>query len=319
MRKLLSMIIVLTMILSLTACSGGEDNSSTNTEEPKQETSTTQTTTSPQKEEKEAGPYIWERSESDVLERIEYILDRQILYDGDFSLTPLSSDENGTIYQVLRDGLETTCGIMFTSYSSGGSDRLNIKMIITNYSDDDSMQTYVLCGSIILFIGDVDGTYSGLRDAKDAFVEFGCNIKSNPHKEVISNTLYTLMASDEDSGVVMLTISDPDDPDPLGKSVSTQNSTIGSGKSQSSVQPSTDTQKNQATITEGMYLVGSDIQAGTYKLTANSGSRGYYARRSDASGEFSSIIANDSFNNTSYVTVNDGEYLELTRCTGVLQ
>lgn len=118
MRKLLSMIIVLTMILSLAACSGGEDNSSTNTEEPKQETSTTQTTTSSQKEEKEAGPYIWERSESDVLERIEYIFDRQILYDGDFSLTPLSSDENGTIYQVLRDGLETTCGIMFTSYSS---------------------------------------------------------------------------------------------------------------------------------------------------------------------------------------------------------
>ena len=68
-----------------------------------------------------------------------------------------------------------------------------------------------------------------------------------------------------------------------------------------------------------MYLVGSDIQAGTYKLTANSGSSGYYARYSDASGESSSIISNDNFNNTSYVTVNDGEYLKLTRCTGVLQ
>ena len=30
-------------------------------------------------------------------------------------------------------------------------------------------------------------------------------------------------------------------------------------------------------------------------------------------------ISKDNFNNTSYVTVNDGEYLKLTRCTGVLQ
>ena len=318
MRKSLSVIIVLTMILSLAACSGGQDNSSTNVEEPKQETSTTQTTTSPQEEEKKTKPNIWERSESDVLDRIEYIFGRQILYDGEFSLTHLASDENGTIYQVLRDGLETHCGIAFKSYSSGDTNKLNIKLIITDYSDSDSMEAYVLCGAIILFEDDVDDTYSSLRDAKDAFAEFASNAKSSPYQEMIGNTMYTFRISD-DSSSAMITIGDPNDFTLSENSTSTQESTNDSEKSQASAQTSTDTQKNQATVTEGMYLVGSDIQAGTYKLTAESGKSGYYCRYSDASGESSSIISNDNFNSTSYVTVNDGEYLKLTRCTGVLQ
>lgn len=74
------------------------------------------------------------------------------------------------------------------------------------------------------------------------------------------------------------------------------------------------------TIGEGMYLVGKDIPAGTYLLTAvQEGRSAYYARLSNASGELDAIIANDNFDTTAYITVNDGEYLELTRCTGVLQ
>ena len=319
MRKLLSMIIVLTMILSLTACSGGEDNSSTNTEEPKQETSTTQTTASPQKEDEETKPYIWERSESDILKRLEYMLSCQALFGGDFSVKSLSSTEQGGSYQIMKNDVETKCGIMFTNYTSEGIKKTNISLVIADYNDNDSMQAYVLCASIIMYEGDVDGNYDTLKAAKDAFVEFGSNIETNPKKEVISNTEYTLSIYDS---VTMLTVNDPDDPAPLEKYTSTQEDTDSANTSQSSTESSANTQGKQPTstsITEGMYLVGSDIQAGTYKLTANSGSSGYYARYSDASGESSSIISNDNFNNTSYVTVNDGEYLKLTRCTGVLQ
>lgn len=82
------------------------------------------------------------------------------------------------------------------------------------------------------------------------------------------------------------------------------------------------TPKNNSAVSvgEGMYLVGTDIQAGTYLLTATSEDWGaYYARCKDASGEMSSIIANDNFSNTAYITVENGEYLKLNRCTGVLQ
>ena len=75
-----------------------------------------------------------------------------------------------------------------------------------------------------------------------------------------------------------------------------------------------------ASVGEGMYLIGADIQAGTYLLTATSEDwDAYYARCKDASGEMSSIIANDNFSNTAYITVENGEYLKLNRCTGVLQ
>jgi len=71
---------------------------------------------------------------------------------------------------------------------------------------------------------------------------------------------------------------------------------------------------------EGMYLVGKDIPAGTYLLTATSDTWGaYWARLSDASGETDAIIANDTFDTTAYATVQDGEYFELARCNAVLQ
>lgn len=76
----------------------------------------------------------------------------------------------------------------------------------------------------------------------------------------------------------------------------------------------------KVSVGEGMYLVGKDIPAGTYLLTATSSEfSGYWERNSDASGENGSIIANDLFDNTSYVTVKNGEYLTINRATAELQ
>lgn len=71
---------------------------------------------------------------------------------------------------------------------------------------------------------------------------------------------------------------------------------------------------------EGMYLVGKDIPAGTYLLTATSEKySGYWERMSNATGESDATIANGLFDTTAYVTVSAGEYFELTRGTAVLQ
>lgn len=74
----------------------------------------------------------------------------------------------------------------------------------------------------------------------------------------------------------------------------------------------------QRSISAGMYLVGKDIAAGTYRLTS-AGGMAYWERSSNATGELGAIIANDVFDATSYVTVNNGEYLTLTGCSGELQ
>jgi hypothetical protein len=69
----------------------------------------------------------------------------------------------------------------------------------------------------------------------------------------------------------------------------------------------------------GTYEVGTDLQAGRYK-TAGSDRRCYWERTKDTSGEFNSIIANDSFDGPSYVTVNTGEFVKFSGgCTWELQ
>lgn len=61
-----------------------------------------------------------------------------------------------------------------------------------------------------------------------------------------------------------------------------------------------------------MYKVGKNIPAGEYKLTSTTDIMGYYCIYSDS--RFDNIIANDNFDNETYVNVSDGEYLLLSRC-----
>lgn len=66
---------------------------------------------------------------------------------------------------------------------------------------------------------------------------------------------------------------------------------------------------------EGMHLVGTDIEAGEYKLTATSDVDGYW-KVTGSSVPDADIIGNDIFTGTAYVTVTDGQYLTVSRCTG---
>ena len=84
--------------------------------------------------------------------------------------------------------------------------------------------------------------------------------------------------------------------------------------------PKPDKKPGPATTIEGdgQYLVGEDMQAGTYKTAGpEKGSiieYCYWARTKDASGEFGAIIANDNLPGQGRVTVNKGEYFETNGC-----
>ena len=64
----------------------------------------------------------------------------------------------------------------------------------------------------------------------------------------------------------------------------------------------------------GMFKVGIHIPAGEYKLDSK-GEYGYYCIYPDSRQK--DIIANDNFEGQTYVTVSDGQYLELVRCSFV--
>ena len=64
-------------------------------------------------------------------------------------------------------------------------------------------------------------------------------------------------------------------------------------------------------LLEGTYKVGRDLPAGEYQVTTSGGS-GYWERSSGAVSSDSEILANENFQNSTYVTVNEGEYLKLS-------
>lgn len=71
--------------------------------------------------------------------------------------------------------------------------------------------------------------------------------------------------------------------------------------------------KDKTSIGDGIYIVGSDIEPGTYK---NSGSDNcYFARLSGFSGTMGDIIANNNSDNTAIVTISPSDKgFESTRC-----
>jgi hypothetical protein len=70
-------------------------------------------------------------------------------------------------------------------------------------------------------------------------------------------------------------------------------------------------------LKEGMYLVGTDVPAGEYKLVPDSGG-GYMEITSNSKHSLGSISSNDFFENERYVTIRNGQYLKLSMCKMIL-
>lgn len=73
-----------------------------------------------------------------------------------------------------------------------------------------------------------------------------------------------------------------------------------------------ETPKDDGSIEEGMYKIGSDLAAGEYVIIANDDTgSAYMAITKDSTGNLDSIIGNENIANRTYVTVNTGEYLSI--------
>lgn len=71
------------------------------------------------------------------------------------------------------------------------------------------------------------------------------------------------------------------------------------------------------TYTSGKYKVGIDIPAGEYFLQTASSLFGYMSVSRDSSGDLDSIIENENFDTHHYITIQDGQYLELQNATAI--
>ena len=67
----------------------------------------------------------------------------------------------------------------------------------------------------------------------------------------------------------------------------------------------------------GVYKVGYDCAAGEYKITQVGSTLAYYCVYDNSTVD-RDIVDNDNFENSDYVTVEDGEYLVINRATAEL-
>ena len=61
----------------------------------------------------------------------------------------------------------------------------------------------------------------------------------------------------------------------------------------------------------GTYKVGTDLTPGIYYFDTTGNRAGYYAVSTDSSGDLSSIVDNDNVDNFTFLSVEDGQYLEV--------
>lgn len=72
-------------------------------------------------------------------------------------------------------------------------------------------------------------------------------------------------------------------------------------------------------IDRTFYRVGEDISAGEYILIGNRGTKSYYEVLSNLDGTKDSILHSEEFDANRYITLNDGEILNIKDCTLVDQ
>ena len=98
-----------------------------------------------------------------------------------------------------------------------------------------------------------------------------------------------------------------------GSGAQTQdNNSAGSATTTSEQQPA-ESQDELEQYDAGMYKAGTDIPAGEYILEPSA--MAYYQVATDSTGTLESIVSNDNFSGTRYITVSEGQYLTLTGCT----
>lgn len=78
---------------------------------------------------------------------------------------------------------------------------------------------------------------------------------------------------------------------------------------------------NGEVLDEGMYRVGRDLEPGEYKVESLTDDEysGYYEVCNGSRGSIDSIVTNDNFSGTKYITVSDGQYLKLSGCQLILK
>lgn len=196
----------------------------------------------------------------------------------------------------VETGNEETDGAYNISYTCGNG---AMQIFTDPYDESMSSMSSVLLDSALYGIQSTEG-YS---EIESSVVDLGGR---DAHATTFSSNEYVGMLTSVDSGTSIINILYMcpyvyvEEVDSFGDFLGT----VSFGEN------SVGNEKNYTKYTQGNYKVGADIPAGEY-VVFSSGDRGYFCVSSDSNQD--DIIYNDNFDYNSIITINDGEYLELSR------
>lgn len=181
---------------------------------------------------------------------------------------------------------------------------------VTEYSDPEAVE-----------IGGANGVKFSINMDVEDYGERTMKLYCMVYNKKNYNFLFTSM--DEDScdisdyeDDIISSISFAEKSTELEASVITETTTKATTTTEKVTEKATEPIKETVEYYSGTHKVGEDIPAGEYCIFATKSKRsGYYSVNSDSNGD--NIIGNGIFDYNAFVTVSDGQYLELSNAKAV--
>lgn len=146
---------------------------------------------------------------------------------------------------------------------------------------------------------------------KKGMYKVGTDIKAGEY--VLTTSGYYSVSSDSSGKLESITANDSYENRAIINLAEGQYFEFNSGKAYPIAEAPQVTVDDTGILKAGMYKVGTDIKAGEYKVSAPNG--GYVEVTKDSTHSFLSIVSNDNFTGDKYVSVQDGQYIKLSRAT----
>lgn len=217
MKTILALAAAALLAVTLTAC-GEEETASLPTPEPSQSAATSssgsssggngvnlwkywdedpteeeETTSSSPSAVQPAKAPIWDRTRADLMDSIEYDMAGQLLYDNIFTLEEIPGDSGETLYSVVMDASNTGTGFAFLTDPNTG--RKNLTLIAVDFTNPADVKAFAVGAAAMLLEGDVDGEYSSIRDAYNAFETMLDQASGGVFQKSVGGAIYTLSVS----------------------------------------------------------------------------------------------------------------------------
>lgn len=134
--------------------------------------------------------HLLDRSESELMDSIEYDLAGQLIYDNVFSVQKIPGSDGNSLHAILVDTRHTGTGFSFLPDSQTGQKLPTL--IAVDYTKEDDAKALAIGAAALFLEGDTTGQFTTIRDAYQAFSDMLDSATGSTCTKTIGSVKYTL-------------------------------------------------------------------------------------------------------------------------------